>query len=220
MVNRKVLAEVIGTFILVFCGTGAIVIDQQTPGAIGHLGICMTFGLVVLAMVYTFGETSGAHLNPAVTIGFWVASRMQTKQVVPYILAQFTGALLASLALKLLFPENEGLGGTNPAGAHLQSFVLEFLLSYFLMLVIINVSQGSKEVGVLAGIAVGATVGFEALFAGPICGASMNPARSLAPALVSGNLSAVYIYLLAPVIGMVLATLTWKAMNSPKAGAN
>jgi aquaporin NIP len=220
MVNRKVLAEVIGTFILVFCGTGAIVIDQQSPGAIGHLGICMTFGLVVLAMVYTFGETSGAHLNPAVTIGFWVASRMPTKQVVPYILAQFTGALLASLALKLLFSENEGLGGTNPAGAHLQSFVLEFLLSYFLMLVIINVSQGSKEVGVLAGIAVGATVGFEALFAGPICGASMNPARSLAPALVSGNLSAVYIYLLAPVIGMVLATLTWKAMNSPKPGVN
>ncbi|HTA83099.1 MAG TPA: aquaporin [Bacteroidia bacterium] len=210
---KKYAAEFIGTFALVFCGTGAIIIDQQTGGQVGHAGIAATFGLIVLAMIYTFGETSGAHFNPAVSIGFWVAGRFEGKKVLPYILSQMGGALFASGTSRLLFPTNQLLGTTLPAGSAMQSFVLECILTYFLMLVIINVSQGSKEMGVLAGIAIGATVLLEAMFAGPICGASMNPARSLAPALVSGNLQMLWIYLSAPVLGAVGATITWRLMK-------
>jgi len=213
---KKYVAEFIGTFALVFCGTGAIVIDQQSGGQVGHAGIAATFGLIVLAMIYTFGETSGAHFNPAVSIGFWVAGKFQGKQVFPYILSQLGGALMASGVLKLLFPSNQLLGSTIPAGSNMQSFILEFILTYFLMLVIINVSQGSRETGALAGISIGGTVLLEAMFAGPICGASMNPARSLAPALVSGNMQTLWIYILAPVLGSVVATLTWKLMNPIK----
>jgi aquaporin NIP len=213
---KKYAAEFIGTFALVFCGTGAIVIDQQTGGQVGHVGIAMTFGFIVLAMIYTFGEVSGAHFNPAVTIGFWVAKRFDGKQIAPYIISQSAGALMASVVLKLLFPANESLGATIPAGSNIQSFVLEFILTYFLMLVIINVSQGSKETGTLAGIAIGTTVLLEAMFAGPICGASMNPARSLAPALVSGNMQALWLYISAPIIGSIAATITWRLMNLKK----
>ena len=210
---RKYAAELIGTFGLVFCGTGAIIVDQQTNGTIEHIGVAITFGLIVLAMIYTFGETSGAHFNPAVTLGFAIAKRFDTKQILPYIISQITGAFLATIVLKFLFPDNANLGSTLPAGSQMQSFILEFILTYFLMLVIINVSHGSKEVGVLAGIAIGATVGLEAMFAGPICGASMNPARSLAPAIVSGNIQTLWIYLTAPILGAIAATLTWRIMN-------
>ena len=213
MLNKKYLAEIIGTFALVFCGTGAIIIDEQTHGAVTHIGVAITFGLIVLAMIYTFGETSGAHFNPAVTLGFAVAKRFDKKQIAPYIICQIIGAFAATLTLKFLFPENVNLGSTLPAGSQMQSFVLEFILTYFLMTVILNVSQGSKEIGVIAGIAIGATVGLEAMFAGPICGASMNPARSLAPAIVSGNIAALWIYLLAPVTGAIAATLTWRLMK-------
>lgn len=211
---KKYLAEIIGTFGLVFCGTGAIIIDEQTHGAVTHIGVAITFGLIVLGMIYTFGEISGAHFNPAVTIGFAVAKRFDVTQILPYITSQIIGAFLASGVLKFLFPENINLGSTLPAGSQLQSFILEFILTYFLMLVIINVSQGSKEVGVLAGIAIGATVGLEAMFAGPVSGASMNPVRSLAPGILSGNISTLYIYILAPIAGAILATLTWRAMNA------
>jgi aquaporin NIP len=213
---RKLVAEAIGTYGLVFCGTGAIVIDQQTGGQVGHIGIAMTFGFIVLAMIYTFGEISGAHFNPAVTIGFWIAGRFEIQKIIPYIISQLVGAFLASLTLKLLFPANETLGTTLPAGSAMQSFALEFILTFFLMLVIINVSQGSKETGVLAGIAIGSTVLLEAMFAGPICGASMNPARSLAPAAISGNMQLLWIYLIAPVIGAAAASFTWKAMHPKK----
>lgn len=164
-------------------------------------------------MIYTFGEKSGAHFNPAVTLAFSVVKRFQANQILPYIISQVAGALSASIILKILFPENQNLGATIPVGSDLQSFILEFILTYFLMLVIINVSQGSKETGVLAGIAIGATVLLEAMFAGPICGASMNPVRSLAPALVSGNMQSLWIYLIAPIIGAIAAVLTWKMMN-------
>ncbi|MCX6274589.1 MAG: aquaporin [Bacteroidetes bacterium] len=213
MLNKKYLAEIIGTFALVFCGTGAIIIDEQTHGAVTHVGIAITFGFIVLAMIYAFGETSGAHFNPAVTIAFAVAKRFDPKQILPYIMAQLAGAFLATGVLKFLFPENINLGSTIPAGSQMQSFILEFILTYFLMLVIINVSQGSKEIGVIAGIAIGSTVLLEAMFAGPICGASMNPARSLAPGIVSGNIQTLWIYLLAPIAGAVSATLTWRMMN-------
>ncbi len=213
MLNKKYLAEIIGTFALVFCGTGAIIIDEQTHGAVTHVGIAITFGFIVLAMIYAFGETSGAHFNPAVTIAFAVAKRFDPKQILPYIMSQLAGAFLATGVLKFLFPENINLGSTIPAGSQMQSFILEFILTYFLMLVIINVSLGSKEIGVIAGIAIGATVLLEAMFAGPICGASMNPVRSLAPGIVSGNIEMLWIYVLAPVAGAVAATLTWRMMN-------
>lgn len=206
---RRYAAELIGTYALVFAGTGAIVINEQT-GALGHIGVAATFGLIVLAMIYAFGDLSGAHLNPAVTIGFVVAKRFPLKEAAPYIVAQLGGAVLASLTLRLLFPENTTLGATFPTGSEMQSFILEALLTYFLMLVILQVSHGSKETGLMAGIAIGAMVGLEALFAGPICGASMNPARSIAPALVTGELRALWIYIVAPVIGALLATGTWK----------
>ncbi|MDX1913552.1 MAG: aquaporin [Saprospiraceae bacterium] len=210
---KKYLAELIGTFALVFCGTGAIVINQETGGAIGHAGIAMTFGLVVMSMIYTFGDISGAQLNPAVTIGFALSGRFEKKEVAPYIGSQIAGAFLASFVLKMMFPQNATLGATLPAGAATQSFVLEVILSYLLMLVILNVSQGSKETGLFAGIAIGGTVLLEAMFAGPICGASMNPARSLSPALVSGNLTDLWVYLTAPVMGVVLAVFSWKFLD-------
>ncbi|MEO8150827.1 MAG: aquaporin [Bacteroidia bacterium] len=210
---KKYVAEFIGTFALVFCGTGAIIIDEQTHGAVTHIGVAITFGLIVLAMIYTFGETSGAHFNPAVTFGFAVAKLFPVKQIAPYITAQLAGAFLATLILKFLFPENQNLGATIPAGSQMQSFILEFILTYFLMIVILNVSHGSKEVGVMAGIAIGAVVLLEAMFAGPVTGASMNPARSISPAVISGNINTLWVYILAPITGAIAATLTWSFMK-------
>lgn len=213
---KKLLAEILGTFFLVFAGTGAIVIDQASGGAIGHPGIALTFGLVVLAMIHTFGDVSGAHLNPAVTLGFAVAGRMPWRDVPGYILAQIIGAIAASGMLRLLFPaDTTSLGATLPAGPPLQSFVLEIILTAMLMLTILSVSTGAREKGITAGIAIGAVIALEALFAGPICGASMNPARSLAPALVSGHLDHLWIYLTAPVIGALVAVPLCRAVREP-----
>lgn len=198
-------AEFIGTFALVFAGTGAIIINETSGGAVTHAGIALTFGLVVMAMIYTLGDVSGAHLNPAVTIGFWAARRFPAGNIWRYLAAQISGALFASLILKFLFPANANLGATHPAGTAMQSFILEFILTFLLMFVILNVSTGAKEKGVTAGIAIGSIIGLEALFAGPICGASMNPARSFAPALVSGQLKDLWIYLLAPTLGALAA---------------
>jgi len=211
---RKYIAEIIGTFTLVFCGTGAIIVNQETNGTITHAGIAITFGLIVMAMIYALGPVSGAHLNPAVSIAFTVAKRFPLKQLLPYIISQFIGAILASLILKYLFPANQFLGATIPHGSELQSFILELLLTFFLMLVIINVATGSKEQGMFAGLAIGSTVLLEAMFAGPICGASMNPARSLAPAIISGHTVHVWIYLTATVIGAVAAIPLWKYLSN------
>ena len=202
--KRACFAEFLGTAALVFAGTGAIVINDTTH-AITHVGVAMTFGLIVLAMIYTLGDISGAHLNPAVTFAFWRARRFEGAKVLPYIASQLGGALLASGLLRALFPAHPTLGATLPAGPAAQSFILETVLTALLMFVILNVSTGAKEKGVTAGIAIGAVIMLEAMFAGPICGASMNPARSLAPALISGNLGALWIYLLAPVLGAWLA---------------
>ena len=211
---KKYTAEFIGTFAMVFCGTGAIIIDQQTNGAITHSGIAITFGLVVMAMIYTFGETSGAHFNPAVTIGFAAANRFEKKEMLPYIISQLAGAFLATIILKLLFPENLNLGATIPAGSSMQSFVLEFILTFLLMLVILNVSKGSKESGIIAGMAVGATVLLEAMFAGPISGASMNPARSIAPAVISTHVEYLWIYIIAPVAGAAASVFIWNYIKT------
>ena len=202
---KKYLAEFIGTFALIFCGTGAIVIDNITGGAVGHLGISLTFGLIVTGMIYSVGDISGAHLNPAVTIGFAVSGLFPVKNILPYILVQCLGGICASLALKGLFPSDILLGATMPKNAEMQSFWLEMILTFILMVVIIRVATGSKETGVLAGLAIGGIVALEAAFGGPICGASMNPARSFAPALVSGHLEHIWIYLTAPFVGAGLA---------------
>ncbi len=202
---KRLLAEFLGTFTLVFAGTGAIVIDQSTGGSIGHAGIALVFGLVVLAMIHTFGDVSGAHLNPAVTLGFAAAGRFAWKNVPAYAAAQMAGAFTASITLKILFPDSSSLGATLPAGSVMQSFILEIILTAILMLVILSVSTGAKEKGITAGIAIGAMVALEAMFAGPICGASMNPARSLAPAVVSGNLQHLWLYPVATVLGALIA---------------
>ena len=204
---KKLAAEFIGTFALVFAGTGAIVIDETTGGTVTHVGVALTFGLIVLAMIYTVGDISGAHLNPAVSLGFFAARRFPLRQAVPYIAVQCCGALAASGGLRLLFPQNEMLGTTTPAGSEIQSFVLELVLTAILMFVILSVSTGAAEKGITAGIVVGAVIGLEAMFAGPICGASMNPARSLGPALMSGHCQHLWIYLLAPVIGGAIGVL-------------
>ena len=204
---KNLAAEFIGTFALVFAGTGAIVIDETTGGAVTHVGVALTFGLIVLAMIYTVGDISGAHLNPAVSLGFFAARRFPLRHAIPYIASQCGGALAASGLLRLLFPQNEMLGATVPAGSAIQSFVLELILTAILMFVILGVSTGAAEKGITAGIVVGAVIGLEAMFAGPICGASMNPARSLGPAAISGHLQYVWIYLLAPVTGACIAVL-------------
>ncbi len=202
---RKYIAELIGTFALVFCGTGAIVIDQQTNGAVTHVGVAITFGLIVMAMIYALGDISGAHINPAVTIAFTIAKRFPLKQLSPYIVSQLAGAFIASITLHYLFPANSLLGTTLPAGSQMQSFILEFILTFFLMFVIINVATGSKEQGMFAGLAIGSTVLLEAMFAGPICGASMNPARSIAPAIISGHTEHLWIYIVGTIGGASLA---------------
>ena len=202
---KRLLAEFLGTFTLVFAGTGAIVIDHASGGVIGHAGIALVFGLVVLAMIYTFGDVSGAHLNPAVTLGFAAARRFPVADIPGYLGAQFGGAFAASGLLKLLFPASTTLGATLPAGSVMQSFIMEIVLTAILMLVILSVSTGAKEKGVTAGIAIGAVIALEAMFAGPICGASMNPARSLAPAIVSGNFQHLWLYPLATILGAMIA---------------
>jgi aquaporin NIP len=202
---RKLAAELFGTFALVFAGTGAIVVNATSGGQVTHVGVALTFGLVVLAMVYAVGDVSGAHLNPAVTVGFTIAGRFPTREVAPYIVAQCAGAFLASGVLRLLFPDHPTLGATLPAGTALQSFTLEVILTLLLMFVALSVATGAKERGLMAGVAVGGVVALEALFAGPVCGASMNPARSLAPAVVSGHLEHLWVYLAAPTLGACLA---------------
>jgi len=210
---RKLAAEAFGTFALVFAGTGAIIVDSAGVGTVTHVGVALTFGLIVLAMIYSVGDVSGAHLNPAVTLGFVLAGRFPLRSFFPYAMAQLVGALLASGTLRLLFPDHGTLGATLPAGHVLQSFALEVILTLFLMFVILSVATGAKEKGPLAGVAIGAVVALEALFAGPISGASMNPARSLAPALVSGTLNHLWVYLLAPLVGVGLAVCVCRGIH-------
>lgn len=213
---RLCFAEALGTFILVFAGTGAMIVNGLYGGIITHMGVAIAWGLVVMTVVYAFGDVSGAHVNPAVTVGFWLARRFPGRRVAPYIMSQCIGAILASLVLSLLFTNSSGLGMTVPSGPAIQSFVVEIILTFYLMFVILSVATGSKEKGVMAGCAIGAVVGLEALFAGPVSGASMNPARSLAPALASMRLEYLWIYLSAPFIGSSLAVAAFHLVRTAR----
>ena len=218
---RAALAEALGTFALVFAGTGAVVVEAQT-GALGHVGVALTFGLVVMAAIYAVGEVSGDHINPAVTVAFWASGRFPGARVWPYVAAQVAGALVASVVVALLFPGVATLGQTVPAGTALQSLGLEAVLTSLLMFVILGVAVGAREVGLLAGVAIGGVVAFEAMMGGPISGASMNPARSLGPALVglatgTSDPSSLWVYLVGPVAGALLAVPAYRAVYGDRA---
>lgn len=217
MLRQRLTAEAFGTFCLVFTGTGAIVVNELTGGAVTHVGVAVTFGLIVLVMIDALGDVSGCHINPAVTIGFWAARRFEGWLVGPYIAAQCLGAVIASLCLKLLLPASRTLGMTQPAGSLLQSLLLELILTLILMFVVLRVSSGSRERGLMAGITVGAVVGLEALFAGPISGASMNPARSVGPAIALLHIDQLWIYLLGPILGAIASVPLAQSMcNLPR----
>jgi aquaporin Z len=210
---KKYIAECIGSYALVFCGTGAVIIDEVSNGTVSHAGDAITFGQIVMAMIYAVGDVSGAHLNPAVTLAFAINGNFSWIEVVPYASSQVLGALLGSYTLLFLFPSSVFLGATLPSGGWAQSFVLEVILSFFLMFVILQVATGSKEQGMFAGLAIGSVVLLEAMFAGPVSGASMNPARSLAPALVSGHTEQLWIYLTAPFLGAITAVLMYRIIK-------
>lgn len=204
---RNYIAEYLGTFMMIFAGTGAMIINDVSGGAITHVGVALTWGMIVAAVIYSIGDISGAHLNPAVTIGFAVAKRFPVKEVIPYIISQLAGAFSASLLLAWLFPAHETLGSTIPTVAAEKALVIELILTFILMFVIMHVAFGAKEKGLMAGVAIGTTVGLEAMFAGPVTNASMNPARSIAPAVVSGNLEHLWLYIVATIAGAVLAVV-------------
>ena len=212
---KSYISEFIGTFAMVFCGCGAMTINEITGGSVSHVGIAITWGLIVMAMIYAFGEISGAHFNPAVTVAFAYAKKFGWSEVPKYIIVQVLGAIVACVILWFLFPESEHYGNTIPAPGFeaYKAFVLELLLAFFLMVVIINVSTGSKEIGTMAAIAVGGVILLEAMFAGPMTKASMNPARSLGPALISGNFKDLWLYLTAPFIGAILAVASCKLVK-------
>jgi MIP family channel proteins len=205
-------AEGLGTFGLVFAGCGAIMIDALSRGAITHVGIGLVFGLIITVMIYTFGHISGAHFNPAVTLAFVLARHFPVRRLIGYWIAQLLGACLAAGCLRLLLGNAAHLGATLPAGSGgaWQSFGLETLLTFFLMIVIMAMATDTRAVGQAAALAIGSTVGLEALFAGPICGASMNPARSLGPALLSWTWSAQWVYVAGPLIGAVAGAFVYR----------
>jgi MIP family channel proteins len=211
---RRLAAEVIGTFCLVFAGTGAIVINKVSGGVIGHGGVAAAFGLVVAIMIFAVGHLSGAHLNPAVTAGFAVGRHFPAREVVPYWVAQIAGALLASLSLRGLFGTGNGLGATHPSHvAQLSALLLEAGLTAVLMIVILAVATDTRAAGSLAALAVGGTIGLEALVLGPVTGASMNPARSLAPAVVSSDWTDLWLYLVGPTAGALVGVLIYEVLR-------
>ncbi len=212
---REVYAEGIGTFILVFAGTGAVMVNQISGGAVTHLGVSFVFGSVVAALIYGLGHLSGAHFNPAVTLGFWASGFFPRRRVLPYILAQSMGAIAASTLLLIALGSVAQLGATVPLnGNWLQSFVLETVLTFILMVVILGSGLDRRAHIGFAGLAIGLTVGLEAAFMGPITGASMNPVRSLGPAMVGGIWQHHWVYWLAPILGAQLAVLVYRQLSN------
>lgn len=205
---KRVVAELLGTYGMVFAGTGAIMIDALSGGRVTHLGIGITFGLIVAAMIFTFGSISGAHINPAVTLAFTITGRLKWTVAACYIPAQLAGGILASLTLYYLLGPTASMGATLPAGSVPQSLALEFILTFILMAIIMSLSIEPRLAGPVTALAIGGTVGLEAIFAGPISGASMNPARSLAPALVGWEWHGHWAYWVGPIAGAALAAVT------------
>ncbi len=206
---KKYIAEYLATFGLIICGTGAVVISQEMPGVIFNGGVALAFGLIVTLMIYVFGDLSGANMNPVVSITLACLKMHTFTDAFFYTLFQAAGAFSASFTLHFLFPANKGLGGTLPSGTAMQSFLLETLLTFLLMLAVLLLSHTSHRIKKYAPIIIGAIVGLEALFAGPICGASMNPIRSIAPAVVSHQTQHLWVYLLGPGLGAFFATAIW-----------
>jgi MIP family channel proteins len=211
-IRKKIIAEFIGTYFLIFAGTGAIMVNSLT-NSLTHVGVALTFGLVVLALIYSFGHISGAHFNPAVTIAFLVLGEITKKEAMTYILTQLIAALASSTTLLIMFGNISNLGSTIPSGSWLQSFILEYVLTFILMMVILTSAVHGKAVKSFAGLAIGATVALEAMFGGPISGASMNPARSFGPAIVSGEFSTLWIYLVATILGSLSAALIYTLLH-------
>jgi MIP family channel proteins len=206
---RAAVAELIGTFALVFAGAGAIMVDAKTH-ALGHVGVAITFGLVIMAMIYAVGHVSGAHFNPAVTFAFALTRHFPWRSAVVYWLAQAAGAIAAAAVLRGSLGNVAEVGATLPSGSQGQAFLWEAVLTLFLMFVILAVATDTRAVGEAAAIAVGGTVGLDAMFGGPVTGASMNPARSLGPALLAGNLHALWLYILAPLVGATAGALLYQ----------
>jgi aquaporin Z len=205
---KRYIAEFIGTFALVFCGTGSIIVNQQSEGGLGLIGISLAFGLVVTATIYMFGFISGAHINPAVTIALTIGKLFPKKELLGYLIAQLTGAILASITLFLLFPETSTMGETLPNGSEIQSFVFEVILTFFLMFTILTMSTNEQHAQ-LTGIVVGLLIVGMIQLSGPISGGSFNPARSLGPVIISGNYTSIWIYIIAPTLGATIASLLW-----------
>ena len=212
LLTRALAAELIGTFALVFAGAGAIMVDAKTQ-QLGHVGVAIAFGLVIMVMIYAVGHVSGAHFNPAVSFAFALTRHFPWPRAAAYWVAQAAGAVLAAALLRGSLGNLAHVGATLPSGSQAQSFLWEVVLSFFLMFVIVAVATDTRAVGEAAAIAVGATVGLDAMFGGPISGASMNPARSFGPALVSGDLHALWIYLVAPPLGAALGALAYTAVR-------
>lgn len=210
---RKPLAEFVATFTLVFCGCGAIVVNETSRGQVTHVGVSLVFGLVVLAMISAVGEISGAHMNPAVTFALWLGKKFPARDVPAYVGGQLLGALAACGILKILFPLNDRLGATIPSGTSGQSFVLEFFLSFFLMLAVAMLAEKGTGEKTPVAFVVGGIVALEALFGGPISGASMNPARSFGPAVFSGHIESLWIYIFAPLLGMAVAVAVGRTLK-------
>ena len=213
---RALLAEATGTFALVFAGCGAIMVEAKT-GALGQVGIAITFGLVIMAMIYAVGHISGAHFNPAVTFAFALSRHFPWQRLATYWAAQLTGAIAAAAMLRASLGDLADVGATVPSGSAGQAFVWELVLSFFLMFVIMAVATDTRAVGEAAAIAIGGTVGLDAMFGGPITGASMNPARSLGPALIAPQFDSIWVYLLAPLVGTTLAALAYQAVKGKHA---
>jgi aquaporin NIP len=214
---RALVAELIGTFALVFAGAGAIMVDARTH-ALGHVGVAVVFGLAIMAMIYAVGHVSGAHFNPAVSFAYGLTRHFPWPRVVGYWAAQAAGAVIAAAILRGSLGDVAHVGATLPAGSQAQAFLWESILTFFLMFVIMSVATDTRAVGEAAAIAIGGTVGLDAMFGGPITGASMNPARSLGPALVSGDVHALWLYVAAPLVGAALGALAYQFVRGETVG--
>lgn len=212
---RATAAELIGTFALVLAGTGAIVSNSVSGGALGHVGVALTFGMVIMVMIYATGHISGAHFNPAVTLAFALVRHFPAQRVIPYLVAQIVGGTLGSLAVRFLIGNAAGLGVTHPSNGAVTGLIFEGILTFILMFVIMAVATDTRAVGQAAALAIGGTIALEALFAGPITGASMNPARSLGPAIVAGDYGDLWLYFAGPIVGAALGALTYQALRTP-----